>query len=161
MARLIALANAHDILTAESWESAELGDILARAVGMHQTRADVRRVSLVGPPLRLPPKSAVAVAMAAHELATNAAKYGALSDAAGWVEIAWGLNQPDGSPGMWLTWSEHGGPPVDVPSRRGFGSRLIERGLAGELDGTARLDFRREGLVCTIRAGLPVDEPGE
>ena len=160
MARLMALADAHDILTAESWEGAELGAILAQAVGMHQTEAHEQRVSLAGPSLRLTPKSAVAIAMAAHELATNAVKYGALSGIPGRVEVRWGVNGPGETPRLWLSWSERDGPPVDVPTHRGFGSRLIERGLAGELRGTARLDYRRDGLVCTIEAPLSVGNAG-
>ena len=160
MARLLALANAHDILTAESWESAELGDVLAKAVGMHRQEGQHDRISLSGPPFRLIPKTAVALAMAIHELATNAAKYGALSDDAGSVDIRWVVSTSADMPALCLTWTERGGPAVQPPTHKGFGSRLIERGLAAELGGSVRLDYRPEGVVCTIEAPLPgIDSP--
>ena len=155
MARLLALANAHDILTAENWESAELGEVLAKAVDMHQQDGRRDRVSLAGPAIRLTPKTAVALAMAIHELATNAAKYGALSVEAGTVEIQWDVSTSDDTQALCLTWTERDGPPVPLPTHRGFGSRLIERGLAAELDGSVRIDYRPEGVVCTINAPLP------
>ncbi len=160
MARLLALADAHDILTEENWESAELGHVLKHALGMHLQSDRMDRITLTGPALRLEPKSAVAFAMAVHELATNAAKYGALSNDAGSVEVRWAVDasSSDG-PRLRLTWTEQGGPPVVAPERRGFGSRLIERGLAGELNGSARLAFDRAGLVCTIDAALPAAVP--
>ena len=98
--------------------------------------------------------------MAAHELATNAVKYGALSGLSGRVEVRWGVDAAGETPRLWLSWSERDGPPVNVPTHRGFGSRLIERGLAGELNGIARLDYRRDGLVCTIEAPLPIGNAG-
>lgn len=155
ISRLMALADAHDILTAENWDSAELGHVLTHAVGMHQPVNGLDRISLEGPTVRLEPKSAVAVAMAAHELATNATKYGALSGDTGSVEVRWKIEETPEAPILKLTWIERGGPRVVTPARRGFGSRLIERGLAGELNGTARLDFQPGGLVCTIDAPLP------
>ena len=158
MARLMALADAHDILTAENWDSAELGHVLAHAVGIHQQEGGEDRISLEGPAVRLEPKSAVAVAMATHELATNAAKYGALLRDAGSIDVRWDITGSSEAPTLRLIWTERGGPPVETPASRGFGSRLIERGLAAELNGTARLDFKREGLVCTIEAPLPVVE---
>ncbi len=159
MARLLALANAHDILTEESWESAELGDVLAKAVGTHQ-QGQGNRVSLSGPHFRLMPKTAVALAMAMHELATNATKFGALSGHLGRVEINWDIAGPVGEPMLHLRWTERDGPPVQPPTFRRFGSRLIERGLAGELNGSVKLDYRVEGVVCTIDAPLPNTEIG-
>ena len=158
MSRLMALADAHDILTAENWDSAELGHVLTHAVGMHRPINGLDRISLAGPAVRLEPKSAVAVAvaMATHELATNAARYGALSSDTGSIAVSWEIEESPEAPLLKLTWTERGGPPVATPVRRGFGSRLIERGLAGELNGTARLDFQPDGLVCTIEAPLPV-----
>ena len=159
MARLIALANAHDILTEESWESAELGDVLTKAVDMHQQEGRCGRVSLSGPPSRLIPKTAVALAMAMHELATNATKYGALSNDSGCVDIRWVMSQSADTQALHLTWTERGGPPVQPPMHKGFGSRLIERGLAAELNGSVRLDYHPEGMVCTIEAALPEIDP--
>lgn len=150
-ARLMALSQVHDILNRENWEGANLGDIIL------QTLAPLgdpqrNRFTLHGPELRLPPGMALSVAMALHELCTNAAKYGALSEAAGQVAITWSA-EPDHR--LRFRWQESGGPPVRPPVARGFGSRLIERGLARELGGSARLTFPPSGVVCEIDAPLP------
>ena len=153
-ARIVALAEAHDILTRENWEGAELSDVLARLETLH---GGTRRFVASGPPVRLSPRLALSLSMALHELATNAAKYGALSIPSGHVRVGWTVTSPqdDGErPRLVLTWREHDGPPVSPPSRRGFGSRLIERGLAAELSGEAQIDFQPEGVVCRIEAGL-------
>jgi PAS domain S-box-containing protein len=153
-ARIVALAEAHDILTRENWEGAELSDVLARLETLH---GGTGRFVASGPPVRLSPRLALSLSMALHELATNAAKYGALSIPAGHVRVSWVVTSPkdDGERArLALTWREHDGPPVSPPSRRGFGSRLIERGLAAELSGEAQIDFRPEGVVCRIEAGL-------
>jgi two-component sensor histidine kinase len=112
-----------------------------------------KRLEMAGEPIRLTPKAALTLSMAMHELATNAVKYGALSNDAGCVRIEWNVVS-DGRPAFRLRWSESDGPPVSVPDRRGFGSRLIEHGLAHDLAGEVRLDFRQQGLVCTIEAPL-------
>jgi two-component sensor histidine kinase len=110
--------------------------------------------------VRLRPKAVLALSMALHELATNAVKYGALSNATGNVEINWRL-LPGAPRRLQLRWAESGGPPVAAPRRRGFGSRLVEEGLAYDLAGKAQLTFAREGLVCTIDAPLDEAEEGE
>ena len=92
--------------------------------------------------------------MALHELATNAMKYGALSTAEGRIRVVWDLAPEPGAARLDLTWTERGGPPVKPPTERGFGSRLIERGLAAELSGSAAIDFQPDGVVCRIRALL-------
>lgn len=112
-----------------------------------------------GPEIRLQPKTALTFAMALHELVTNAIKHGALSVPGGRVAIAWRLDPKDGEPRLQLRWSEHGGPPVQAPSSRGFGSRMIEAGLGSELGGTVHLDFMQAGLACTIDAPLPISAP--
>jgi two-component sensor histidine kinase len=95
------------------------------------------------------------MALAFHELATNAAKYGALSVPGGRVAIGWTItSESQDLPGLRLTWEESGGPPVTAPASTGFGARLIQRGLAAELDGTARIAFPVTGVVCTIEAPL-------
>ena len=99
--------------------------------------------------------------MGFHELATNAAKYGALSGPMGVVDVIWSTEGSDGDGRFTLRWVEQGGPAVHEPLRRGFGSRLIERGLAGELAGAAKLDFRPTGLVCTITAPFPFEVEGK
>jgi PAS domain S-box-containing protein len=148
-ARLMALAAAHDVLTRESWEGADLVDVAAGAVEPHRV-AGSDRFELSGPSVRLTPSMALSIAMALHELATNAAKYGALSNESGRITLAWRV---DGAT-LRLEWREHGGPPVTAPTRRGFGTRLIERGLSAELGGEVRLAFEPDGVVCTMVAPL-------
>jgi PAS domain S-box-containing protein len=151
--RLIALARAHDVLTRESWEGAELKEIVAQAVAPYASRGE-ERLHLKGPEVRLSPRMALALAMALQELATNAVKYGALANATGEVRITWDVAPAEPSPRFHLRWEESGGPPVQAPSRRGFGSRLIERSLSQELNGIARIEFRPTGIVCTVDAPL-------
>jgi two-component sensor histidine kinase len=140
--RLMALSATHDLLTATNWRSAGLRDVLRvefRPYGAERYR-------LEGPEVSLTPAEALALGLLFHELATNAAKYGALSTSSGCVEIAWTTNDK----GLELTWRERGGPAVMAPTRRGFGSRLIERSLKGALAGDAVLEFAPTGLVCRI-----------
>jgi two-component sensor histidine kinase len=145
--RISSLARAHDLLTARNWSGADLRDIVARAVEPFASS----RFRIEGPPLEVSPQQALALSMALHELATNAAKYGALSRPGGRVEIAWRADEG----GFGLRWVERGGPPVEPPSRRGFGSRLLEQGLTRELGGQTRLHYAPDGLVCEIEARLP------
>jgi two-component sensor histidine kinase len=98
--------------------------------------------------------------MALHELATNAVKYGAWSTPEGRVEIRWRVDPGDAGDRLHLEWRERGGPPVVPPKRRGFGSRLIERGLAAELGGEVRMRFDPEGLVCVVDAPLTLESEG-
>jgi two-component sensor histidine kinase len=147
-ARLMALSGAHNLLTEENWGGASLERVVRDSIehlGGESSRFDVE-----GEPLRLAPRAALALAMALHELGTNAAKYGALSVESGRVSIGWTQDEDR----LRLLWQESGGPPVERPSRRGFGSRLIERGLAADLGGTAALRFDPEGLRCDIEASL-------
>ena len=146
-ARLLSLSAAHDVLTRESWEGADLGEVVAAALRPY----DAARHSALGPPHRVGPQTALALSMALHELATNALKYGALSGAEGKVSVAWETGE-DGH--LVLTWREEGGPPVVAPSRTGFGSRLLRQGLGVELGGPADLRFEPTGLVCVIRARM-------
>ncbi len=147
--RLIALSKAHDQLTMHHWESADLRDLLSGAIAPHS--GDPGRVVLRGEDVRLRPRAVLTLAMAFHELITNAAKYGALSEPAGRVEIRWQLMQDEtGRPLLRIDWHEEGGPAVSAPERRGFGSRLIEEGIAAELGGSARLSYEPEGLRCEI-----------
>ena len=150
-ARLFALARVHDVLTEESWEGANLSEIVAKAVSPFQDE-EAARFRCHGPQVRLPPRMALALAMALQELATNAVKYGALSNATGEVNITWDIAEGDR---LLLCWAESGGPSVISPTKRGFGTRLIERGLAEELKGEVKLDFAPVGLICSIEASLP------
>lgn len=144
--RLSALGAAHNVLTRESWESAPLRQITedaARPFGL-------TRFSIGGPEIRIAPKPAVSLALTLHELATNAAKYGALSVEGGRVLLHWSVEN-----GLFnLEWREEGGPPVAAPTRRGFGSRLIERGLAGEIGGQTGVDYAADGLRWRVCAPL-------
>jgi two-component sensor histidine kinase len=147
-ARLTALSATHNLLTATSWRSASLRDVLLQEFLPH----GVERYRLQGPDVPLPAGQALAVGMMFHELATNAAKYGALSVAGGRVAVRWALSGPPQAPVVEIAWRETNGPPVTPPGRTGFGTRLIERSLQG----TATLDYAPEGLRCDIRLGLAV-----
>ncbi len=147
--RLASLAAAHSLLTKANWESAPLKELLTDALAVSDAAG--ARIELNGPHVRLSPKQSLAVAMAIHELNTNAMKYGALSCDSGTVLVEWRLLH--GSE-LELTWTERGGPAVEAPSGRGFGTFMIERVLANDLDGEVILDFRKEGLRCTVRAPL-------
>jgi PAS domain S-box-containing protein len=157
-ARLMALAKAHDVLTREQWQGASLHQLVADAIAAYSGGIDAGRFDVTGPAIRLRPPAALVLSMALHELATNATKYGALSNGAGQVEIRWRL-VPGVPQRFQLRWAESGGPPVKSPGRRGFGSRLIERGLAQDLAGDVGLDFVSSGVLCTVDA--PLEEVGE
>jgi PAS domain S-box-containing protein len=149
--RLLSMAGAHDVLTQQNWEGADLRNIVEKALSPFT--APKREFDVDGPVIRLLPKSALAVAMAVHELATNAAKYGALSNGSGRISVHWTIAERD-EPHLQIVWTETGGPKVAAPSSKGFGSRLIERGLAGQLGGEAVIDYRETGVVCRIMAPL-------
>ena len=149
--RLHALARAHDLLTTANWEYASLEHLAQETLQALGT--DGRRISLSGPSIRLAPRQALAVGLALHELATNALKYGALSNDAGRIEVNW--NYLDKSKERFrIVWRERNGPPVTKPTRSGFGSVLLQRVLAGEHDGEASTTFLPEGLVCEISLPL-------
>lgn len=150
--RLVALASAHDVLTRRHWEGAVIGEVIEGSLAAYRTQGQELRLAFDGPEIHLRPRAALALSLALHELATNAAKYGALSNGAGSIAITWAVA---GHPSLFsLTWRERGGPTVSVPLRRGFGSRLIERGLAQDLNGIIRLDFDPAGVVCAISAPM-------
>jgi PAS domain S-box-containing protein len=150
--RLFALARAHDVLTRENWEGAELREIINEVVEPY-LRQKTKHFEIDGPRLRLIPRTALAIAMAIHELATNAAKYGALSVSSGCVFITWTVTSGD-SPHLELRWQERDGPRVSVPTRRGFGTRLIERSLATDVGGDVRLTYEPAGVVCVMNVPL-------
>ena len=154
MGRLMVLAHAHDTLTTENWEGGYLREIVTRAINPHAIARE-RRFVVSGPELKVPPKMALAIAIALHELATNALKYGALTSDRGGVDVHWDV-APKPNPRLHMVWREHGGPRVIKPTRRGFGSRLIEQGLAFQLGGTVEVDYAPEGVVCTVDAPLTI-----
>jgi two-component sensor histidine kinase len=145
IARLFALSGQHDLLTLDNWEGASFEGVVRRALRPYREDRKAR-FHVIGPPVHLDPKRALALGMGFHELASNAAKYGALSNAEGAVHVGWTID-PDGQM-LTLRWEERGGPPVSRPQHRGFGLRLIEHGLGREISGAVRLDFAPGGLVC-------------
>jgi two-component sensor histidine kinase len=116
---------------------------------------DSTRFSIDGPDMRLQPKAALALGMAVHELATNAAKYGALSNATGRIRVAWEFGRSADIGRLCLRWSESGGPPVEPPRRQGFGSLMIQRGVTHDLGGAVDLLYEPGGVVCAMDIPLP------
>jgi PAS domain S-box-containing protein len=153
-ARLIALSRAHDVLTRENWEGAWIHEVIGGAMAPFLARGE-NRLRYRGTDIRLAPRTALALAMAFQELATNAVKYGALSNETGTVDLSWLLDHSGAIPRLFLRWEESGGPQVVPPSRRGFGSRLIERSLAQDLAGHVSITFPPTGVVCIVDAPLP------
>jgi PAS domain S-box-containing protein len=153
VARLHALAGAHDLLRDDNWHRAALRDLIGKALNAFQDRHRQRFV-IEGPDgIFLDAQKSSLLVMAMHELATNAAKYGALSNETGRVRLAWETSGGDPAKRVRLCWQESGGPPVSPPTQKGFGSLLIERALQGQL-GQARLDFDPAGLVCSMEISL-------
>ena len=143
--RILALANVNSLFVETRWIGAELSAIATQELAPYSEK-DERRVRIDGPQVLLEPNAAQAVAMALHELSTNAAKYGALSASKGEIVLTW-LHEADGR--LTLRWNEMGGPAVKRPTHEGFGTRIIQRTI-GQLKGKARFDWRTEGLVCEI-----------
>ncbi|MER8847765.1 PAS domain S-box protein [Mesorhizobium australicum] len=149
--RLMALSAAHNILTQTSWEHALLDQLVSDSLQIRGTFTN--RVTTSGPAIRLQPNQALSVALALHELLTNAVKYGALSNDAGKVSVEWARTE-NPKPRLKLIWSELGGPAVSAPSQPGFGTRLIVGGLAADLEAEVAMEFQPQGLVCKIDAPL-------
>jgi two-component sensor histidine kinase len=144
--RLSALGGAHQILIQSDWSAADLEEVVRRTLQIVQNE----RIVVAGPAVKVPPRAAVHLAIAIHELATNAVKHGSLSNAVGTVQLTWTL---DGSE-FRLEWRECDGPPVTTPASRGFGSAMLQRALPLEVDGKVEMDFDPSGLRCTIIAPL-------
>ncbi|CAN5171484.1 HWE histidine kinase domain-containing protein [soil metagenome] len=156
-ARLMGLSRAHELLTRQGWDRTDLRDILEAALQPFGGLADPR-FTAQGPAVTLSPETAVGMHMTLHELMVNAAKHGALTAASGQVTVVWRIEPPqaqgDGTPSLVLEWVERGGPPVFVPKRRGFGTRLLEGGLARDLGGEATLTYQPKGLSYVLRVPL-------
>jgi PAS domain S-box-containing protein len=152
--RLLALSQTHNLLTSENWQRASLRSLLKQELspygkGRYQMNGDHD--------VHMAPRAAVALGMALHELTTNAVKYGALSLPSGCVHVDWQIVRADG-PRLHMQWSELNGPPIaSPPARRGFGSRLLERGITAELGGRVTLDFEPTGLRASIE--IPLEAP--
>lgn len=153
--RIQALANAHTLFVQSNWTGADLHSLVTQELSPYSQDGDTR-ARIDGAHVLLEPSAAQAVAVCLHELATNAAKYGALSVPAGHIQIEWS-HAADGR--LVLRWTETNGPPIGQPARRGFGLRAMEAMIRGQLNGDVRFDWRAEGLACEIvlPAGLRSD----
>jgi two-component sensor histidine kinase len=151
--RLGALAEAHNLLNIEKWQGAEFRDVVGRVLQPYLLN-NPDRLRMSGPKVPLPPRRAVVLSMIVHEIATNAAKYGALSNENGTIRLDWEIITEKARPKLRLVWAEAGGPPVFEPVRRGFGSRLIERSARDQLGGEATIDFLPRGAVYTVVCSL-------
>ncbi|WP_454759043.1 sensor histidine kinase [Caulobacter segnis] len=147
--RLMAIAATHNVLTDHNWSAASLRQIVDGSVAPYS--ANPAQLTITGQDLQVSPKPAVVMALAFHELAINALKYGALSAANGHVDIRWSIQPGDE---LYIEWAERGGPAVRPPEKRGFGSRIVEMALPNELGGAVEVDYRAEGLRCSIRSPL-------
>src|SRR5579883_134331 len=149
--RLLALSHAHNQLSQRRWSDAELQQLLRAGLEPYLIKGNV---TLAGDPVKVPPQAALIISMAVHELATNAAKYGALSSPDGRVHLAWTTHANGAGAELCLSWRKQNGPPVQKPSHQGFGTRLLERGVELELGGKTLVEFAPGGLRCEIRIPL-------
>ena len=155
--RLLAPARLHDLLTSENWEGAGLLDLVSLVLRPFGLAGDAAERFEIGDfNVRLTPKITLALGVALLELATNAAKYGALSNDHGVVTLTWAIETVAGGDRLVLRWREKHGPPVRPPAHQGFGSQVLERGLAHELGAVVRLEFPPAGVVCVIDLPAPV-----
>jgi PAS domain S-box-containing protein len=145
--RISALARVHTILSLSNWEGAEVGRLVEEEISPYSTGG---QIELEGAELRLLPATAQTLALALHELVTNSAKYGALSTLSGRLRIGWDVR----GDALQLTWEEHGGPAVEKPVSRGFGTRSVIASIETQLGGTAEFDWRAEGLICRLSVPL-------
>jgi two-component sensor histidine kinase len=153
-ARIMALAEAHNLLTDSNWEGASLRAVIERVLTPYRGEGKPRYVFSAAKDIQVGPRMAVALVMAFNELATNAAKYGALSNETGQVNVSWSIAQGSDPSYLRVKWEEIGGPGVKPPQRKGFGSRLI-RGLSADEAGKVEMDFAPTGLICTFDLPLP------
>ena len=141
------------MLTESDWQVSEIGHVVEAAIAPHRDGVD--RIAVEGPPIDLTARQSMGLALAVHELATNATKYGALSKDNGRVDIAWSRN---GGDSFAFVWHELDGPQVQPPSQKGFGTRLTEIVVPGYFAGSARIDYRPEGLAYTLEGSLAGDD---
>ncbi len=167
-ARVLSLSRTHDLLVENAWRAASIREILRSELGPYDDGAGTR-VLLTGPAVELPAELAVPIGMAIHELTTNAAKYGAFSTPRGWLEVEWDVRGHDGARKLQLWWTERDGPPVEKPSRKGFGSSLIQRLLTTQCRAEIEFAYDRPGLrfqmsvplVRSARDEMTTLRPGE
>ncbi len=151
--RLVALSRAHEVLTRESWEGADLRELAGEVIALLCIDIE-NRVDMLGPRLRVRPKIALSLSMALHELGANAVKYGALAERPGRVQLGWSVAKSAGEDWLHIHWEESGGPAVVPPSRTGFGTKLLERSVARELGAQVQLQFLPSGVICDIEAPM-------
>jgi two-component sensor histidine kinase len=149
-ARVVALARAHDLLSRRYWEEVPL-ESLTREVLTALTQDAGDKVRIEGHNILIIPRAALSLTMALSELATNAAKYGALSDGEGSLSLSWRLSKEDGGPMLEILWEERGVQAIHAPTRRGFGMRLIERCIEGDLGGRFEINFNPGGVCCRLQ----------
>ena len=147
--RIVALGRAHDLLLQDNWTAAPIHDVVALMLSLH---GDSARIGIAGPEIQLGPKATLSMSLLLHELGTNATKYGALSNDAGRVSLSWDIQDGAEERDLVLVWDEAGGPPVQEPARRGFGSRLIRMGLVGT--GGAQTRYPPSGLRVEFKAPM-------
>ncbi len=146
--RINALARVHTVLSLSSWQGAEIRKLIDEELAPYSTGD---QIALRGPEVQLEPATAQTVALALHELVTNSAKYGALSTLSGRLSVSW----EDQAGVLKIIWVETGGPPVEKPVSRGFGTRSVIASIESQLGGQAEFDWRPEGLVCCLSVPLP------
>jgi two-component sensor histidine kinase len=159
-ARLLGLAASQHLLTEQQWSGVRL-DALVRSQISHYSELIRRRIHVAGPDILLDSAATQALGMALHELATNAAKYGALSNDIGHIAVTWRIEASGAEPMLEMEWIEREGPSALAPRNPGFGITIIERMLAQRLNAEARLSFEKEGLVWRLRVALKYIEPGD
>jgi two-component sensor histidine kinase len=152
--RLRGLAASHDLLLAEGWQGGDLRRSLEKALTPYRSGSG-DRIRLSGEAIELPPQAVLAISMIAHELATNAVKYGALRDETGRIEIGWSRVGPC----VTIVWQERDGPPVIAPSSEGFGTKLIRRAFPAGFEPKIELDYLPAGLRCSIAFVLTGHNP--
>ena len=149
LGRLTGLAKTNDLLTQSSWVGANLRTLLCGELDIYDDEVG-ERIKLDGPEVALSPRLAVSLSMVVHELTTNAVKYGALSLSEGQLAVTWRLSGEGGNRRLTLTWVESKGPPVTPPTRKGFGSKMIQEALARELNADVRVEYQPEGLRISL-----------
>jgi PAS domain S-box-containing protein len=152
--RLAALGTAHDLLTRSDWEGAALAAVVRLGFAPYEGLSPEQRWTIAGPAIWLAPNEAVTLSLVFHELATNAAKFGALSNASGRIEVCWDLDADTRPPEVRILWRESGGPTVSPPAAGGFGSKLLERAVAHELGGQTAVDYAEAGIEYRLRLPL-------
>jgi two-component sensor histidine kinase len=154
--RLSALSRSHDLLTRGDWVGSGLHDLIREALEPFGViNGETSRAIIAGENIRMSPKATLALSIAFHELGTNAVKYGAFSNDTGSVQISWTTKPTTAGDRLVLHWRERGGPEVVPPTWKGFGSQVLERGLAHELEGIVELKYPPDGVTCTIEIPLP------